>query len=167
MYRKLDDAMHGLGETRKAALKLFGALTDESLNQRVADGFRSIGEIAWHIVTAYPEMMNRTGLELKSIEMNSPVPQAAAEIVAGYDKASAELQAQLQEKWDDATLAVVDDMYGEQWPRGVSLIILCNHELYHLGQITVLMRQAGLKVPGIMGPAKEEWEQYGMAAPEY
>jgi uncharacterized damage-inducible protein DinB len=95
------------------------------------------------------------------------VPQTAAEIVAGYDKASAELQAQLQEKWDDATLEVVDDMYGEQWPRGVSLIILSNHELYHLGQITVLMRQAGLKVPGIMGPAKEEWAQYGMETPEY
>jgi uncharacterized damage-inducible protein DinB len=30
--------------------------------------------------------------------------------------------------------------------------------------MTVLMRQAGLRVPGIYGPAKEEWEEHGMPA---
>jgi hypothetical protein len=33
------------------------------------------------------------------------------------------------------------------------------------GQMTVLMRQAGLKVPVIYGPAREEWQEFGMAAP--
>jgi uncharacterized damage-inducible protein DinB len=28
--------------------------------------------------------------------------------------------------------------------------------------MTVLMRQAGIKVPGVYGPAKEEWAAYGM-----
>jgi len=28
------------------------------------------------------------------------------------------------------------------------------------------MRQAGLKVPGIYGPSKEEWETYGMPVQE-
>jgi uncharacterized damage-inducible protein DinB len=28
--------------------------------------------------------------------------------------------------------------------------------------MTVLMRQAGLKVPGIYGPSREEWSQFGM-----
>jgi uncharacterized damage-inducible protein DinB len=32
--------------------------------------------------------------------------------------------------------------------------------------MTVLMRQAGLAVPGVYGPAREEWAAYGMAAPE-
>jgi uncharacterized damage-inducible protein DinB len=32
--------------------------------------------------------------------------------------------------------------------------------------MTVLMRQAGLKVPGIYGPSYEEWLQFGMKAPE-
>jgi hypothetical protein len=30
----------------------------------------------------------------------------------------------------------------------------------------VLLRQAGIKVPGFYGPAKEDWKQYGMTAPE-
>jgi len=29
----------------------------------------------------------------------------------------------------------------------------------------VLMRQAGLTVPGIYGPAKEGWKDFGMEAP--
>ena len=32
------------------------------------------------------------------------------------------------------------------------------------GQMTVLLRQAGSSVPGVMGPAKEEWTQMGMEA---
>jgi hypothetical protein len=32
--------------------------------------------------------------------------------------------------------------------------------------MTVLMRQAGLKVPGVYGPAREEWAGMGMQAPE-
>jgi len=31
--------------------------------------------------------------------------------------------------------------------------------------MTVLMRQAGLVVPGVYGPAREEWGQYNMPAP--
>jgi hypothetical protein len=30
--------------------------------------------------------------------------------------------------------------------------------------MTVLMRQAGLKVPGFYGPAQEEWSAMGMPA---
>ena len=31
--------------------------------------------------------------------------------------------------------------------------------------MTVLMRQAGLKVPGVYGPAREEWAEFGMQPP--
>lgn len=32
--------------------------------------------------------------------------------------------------------------------------------------MTVLMRQAGLVVPGIYGPSKEEWANFGMESPQ-
>jgi len=57
-------------------------------------------------------------------------------------------------------------MYGYNWKRGYSLFILIIHQTHHLGQMSVLMRQAGLKVPGIYGPSKEEWAQFGMQEPE-
>lgn len=32
--------------------------------------------------------------------------------------------------------------------------------------MTILMRQAGISVPGIYGPSKEEWAQFEMAEPK-
>jgi uncharacterized damage-inducible protein DinB len=42
---------------------------------------------------------------------------------------------------------------------------MLENEIHHRGQMTVLMRQAGLKVPGVYGPAKEDWAAMGMPAP--
>ena len=69
---------------------------------------------------------------------------------------------ELKEKWTDDTLTESDNMYGEDWQRGTTLAILINHQAHHRGQLTVLMRQAGLSVPGVYGPSKEEWVAYGM-----
>jgi uncharacterized damage-inducible protein DinB len=55
-------------------------------------------------------------------------------------------------------------MYGEKWTRAMALRALIQHEVHHRGQMTVLMRQAGLTVPGVYGPAREEWAAYGMPA---
>jgi uncharacterized damage-inducible protein DinB len=57
-------------------------------------------------------------------------------------------------------------MYGEKWKRGTTLGVLAMHQAHHRGQATVLMRQAGLKVPGVYGPAREEWSAMGMTPPE-
>jgi uncharacterized damage-inducible protein DinB len=48
------------------------------------------------------------------------------------------------------------------WTKAFVLVSLLQHSCHHRGQMTVLMRQAGLKVPGVYGPAKEEWAIYGM-----
>jgi len=55
---------------------------------------------------------------------------------------------------------------GQTWKQGDVLSSLILHQAHHRGQMTVLMRQAGLAVPGIYGPAKEEWAAMGMAAPK-
>ena len=57
------------------------------------------------------------------------------------------------------------NMYGQMWTREATLTSLVVHQIHHRAQMTVLMRQAGLKVPGIYGPSKEEWGQFGMQAP--
>jgi uncharacterized damage-inducible protein DinB len=44
--------------------------------------------------------------------------------------------------------------------------VLITHQIHHRAQMTVLMRLAGLKVPGVCGPAKEEWKAMGMPAME-
>ncbi len=167
MYTKLDDFFAAFKNHREANSKIFGALSDESLGQAVIDGHRTLGGMAWHIITTIPEMMSQTGLKLSSVDAQSMPPATADEIRAGYDKVADELAAAVREQWTDEDLAVVDEMYGEKWPRGLTLAVLMHHDMHHRGQMTVLMRQAGLKVPGIYGPAQEEWGVYGMEAPPY
>jgi len=146
--------------------KLMSALTDESLPQKVAEGHWSLGRTAWHIIQSIPEMANRTGLNVVGPGEKDPVPSSAEEIRDMYRKTADSILEQITSNWDDSTMLVEDDMYGETWKRGFTLRILMNHETHHRGQMTVLMRQAGLKVPGVYGPSKEEWDQYGVAPPE-
>jgi uncharacterized damage-inducible protein DinB len=167
VFSKLDDFITTYKEDSAATLKMLNALTDESLNQRIAEGHRSLGEIAWHIAMTVPEMMPRTGLAIEGFDHEAPPPATAAEIVSAYERGSQALLAAVREQWDDSTLQVEDEMYGMKWKRGVSLFNLITHEMHHRGQMTVLMRQAGLTVPGTMGPAKEDWANFGMEAPPY
>jgi uncharacterized damage-inducible protein DinB len=149
-----------------ATQRLFEVLTDESLSQKVADDHRTLGRIAWHIVITIPEMMSKTGLECEEVSEHSPVPATVEEIRKAYAYVTAHLLKEIKTKWSDRDLRVEDDMYGEMWERGTTLYVLITHEIHHRGQMTVLMRQAGLPVPGIYGPSKEEWSQWGMEEPE-
>ncbi len=167
MFYKLDDFYKALEQHTGATKRILGTLTDENLNQAVAEGHRTAGQIAWHMVTTIPEMMSGTQLPLSAVDPKTPPPSSADEIRSGYDKVYEELSAAIKKDWTDETLGVVDNMYGEEWPRGLTLGILINHEVHHRGQMTVLLRQAGAKVPGVFGPAKEEWAEHGMETPPW
>lgn len=72
----------------------------------------------------------------------------------------------IKEQWNDQSLKEEHDMFGRQMPNGASLLLVILHQTHHRGQMTVLMRQAGLKVPGIYGPSQEEWSAIGMEPPK-
>jgi uncharacterized damage-inducible protein DinB len=146
--------------------KVLAELTDESIKKELVKEHRSLGRIAWHIVQTIPEMLSKTGLNPEGPKGNEPVPASAKEIIKAYDLAAGSLLKQVAEKWNDESLQAEDDLYGEKWKRGMTLRILIDHEIHHRGQMTVLMRLAGLKVPGLYGPSKEEWPLFGMQEPE-
>jgi uncharacterized damage-inducible protein DinB len=148
----------------KGTSKLIRAMNDASLAQAVGPQDRTLGRMVWHIVTSIPEMMGRTGLKF-SMSHETPMPATAQAMAEAYDECARSLVREVKSNWTDETLKVVDDMYGQQWPRGLTLGILMSHQTHHRGQMTVLMRQAGLKVPGVYGPAREEWAQMGAEPP--
>jgi len=141
------------------------ALTDASLGQPVADGQRTLGRIAWHLAQTIPEMLERTGLEPAGPAHDAPVPETAREIADAYRTAAGAALEQVRRRWADDTLEVEDEMYGQKWKRGQTLTSLVHHEIHHRGQLTVLMRQAGIRPPGTYGPAKEDWAKMNMQPP--
>lgn len=145
--------------------QILDALTDDSLNQLIAAQDRTLGRIAWHLVTTIPEMMARTGLILESIDEDVPLPKTAEKIIHNYGEVSNSLVTAIRNQWNDQSLLEKSDMYGESWTNGTTLSALVDHQIHHRGQITVLMRQAGLNVPGIYGPSREDWNQMGMEPP--
>jgi uncharacterized damage-inducible protein DinB len=165
MYRRLSDFRRTWASESEATLKLLLTLTDASLGQAVGPDGRTLGRLAWHVTCTVREMMERTGLKVAGPEYESDVPSTAAAIADAYQASAASLTSAL-DAWTDADLETKDAMYGgEHWPRGVTLFALVMHQAHHRGQMTVLMRQAGLRVPGLMGPAREDWASMGMAAP--
>jgi len=166
MFHTIEEFIPNWTYESESTQKLLNELTDKSLAQAVVDGHRTIGRIAWHITTAIPEMMGHTGLKLPAVEASAPVPKTAAEIKKAYAAVSSQLMEQIKANWNDGTLQVEDNMYGMTWKRGMTLLVLVKHEVHHRCQLTVLMRQAGLKVPGVYGPSKEEWVKYNAPAPE-
>ncbi len=142
-------------------MKIFAELSDESLQQKVTPNGRSLGKLAWHITYSITEMMGTAGIIFESPLQENAVPGQASQILASYKAAGKNFVEELTKKWTDKELKDEVLMYGENWAKSKVLIALIGHQTHHRGQMTVLMRQAGLKVPGAYGPSFEEWGNYG------
>jgi len=165
MYTSLQSFIAEYTYEAEGTQKLLDLLTDASLEQEVLPGYRTLGRLAWHIVTTVPDMLHRTGLQFDAPFASSEQPASAAEIAATYRTAVQSMLEAIRTQWTDETLQQEADMFGEPWKNGFTLRALLMHEVHHRGQMTVLMRQAGLTIPGIYGPAKEEWAAMGVEAP--
>ena len=145
--------------------RILGALTDASLNKKVADDHRTLGRMAWHIVLTLGELGGSLGLKVDCPAQDSPVPNSVKTIQDAYDKAASSLAKSVANDWDDDKLKVEIEMYGQKFTNGMGLWMTVVHEIHHRAQMTVLMRQAGLKVPGLYGPSYDEWDKYGAKPP--
>ena len=93
------------------------------------------------------------------------VPTSAKEIAETFKEVSS-LAAQIIEKqWTDKSIEQIQEAFGRQESNAQILMGLIKHIAHHRGQITVLMRQAGLKPFGVYGPPKEDWIHLGVENP--
>ena len=162
MFRSVKDFEKEFQVESEGSLKILRALTATALDQRVAPEYRSLGRLAWHLVQSQVDMATKSGLSVQGPDWDTPIPANVENIAAAYERVSRDVLNEVRTKWTDASLLEEHDLYGENWANGFTLEILIRHEAHHRGQMTVLMRQAGLVVPGMYGPAKEEWDAYGM-----
>ncbi len=163
MFRTIDDFSSAWARESEGTLKILRSLTDASLAQPIVPGGRTLGFLAWHITCTLAEMGGHAGLTvIGPTEKTHPAPASAADIATTYEAAAASVAAAVSAQWTDAQTSDLIPMYGEQWPKGGMLSALVYHQAHHRGQMTVLMRQAGVPVAGMYGPSKEEWAAMGV-----
>jgi uncharacterized damage-inducible protein DinB len=170
MFRRLDDFRKAWTEEAKHTVAVLEAIPDPALGAAITPAHRDLRRLAWHLVESVIEMPTHMGLTIPGAELVKggfigPPPDGMEAILRTYSAASDALLKGI-ENWSDADLERDDEMYGEVWKRGHGLMVLLVHQTHHRGQMTVLMRQAGLLVPSIYGPVKEGWSAYGVEPPK-
>ncbi|MEJ2544683.1 MAG: DinB family protein [Calditrichaceae bacterium] len=162
MFRTIQDFIELWKSEADSTIKIFSNITDDKLDNKVSENIRSLGRLAWHITQTLTEMPYKAGIVDKDDLDELPVPSSVKDIVDIYKKYSEALIKSLEKKWTDKDLAEVIDMYGQKWEKRKILQVLITHQIHHRAQMTVIMRLQNIPVPGIYGPSKEEWTQFGM-----
>jgi uncharacterized damage-inducible protein DinB len=166
MYRTIEDFITDWGYESESTLKLFKNISNDALNKKDNENVRSIAVLSWHITITLNEMLTKAGLNVTGPDEHCKAPATIKEIISEYERSAISVTEQVQKEWKDSSLPEETNMYGQNWKKGVTLSILIKHQAHHRGQLTVLMRHAGLKVPGVYGPSKEEWAEYNMPTME-
>ena len=169
MFRRVEDFKDIWKAEVAKTTAVFGAIPAGALEQAVNAEHRTLRRMAWHLVESAAEMPSHAGIvipgfEVKDGGLGAP-PADMGGIIAAYTKVAEGLHDRIG-SWNNAELGRSFDCYGEKWSGAFLLWVLVAHQIHHRGQMTVLMRQAGLKLPDTYGPTKEGWGAYGMEAPQ-
>ena len=158
MYRKLDDFIEEWRHNSAGTLAAFEAITEEKKHQSIEKGHSSLEWLSWHLTTAPAYFMGQVGLSL-DVELNpSNTPSTIQEIIAVYNNVRDNVINVAKENLSDEKLLEEVNSHGRDVAIGAILRMMVDHQTHHRAQMQVLIRQAGLPVPSVMGPTKEQRE---------
>ncbi|MCJ8011022.1 DinB family protein [Paenibacillus sp. KQZ6P-2] len=155
MYRTVQDFVNEWSHAAVGTIKVLEAMSDEKLGQSIVEGHSSLGWLGWHLTTSPMFFAGMAGLSMEPVGDPKAIPTQASEIVTGYKTMAERLKNAAETLTDEQMVESVDTFAGPT-PRGAVLRMLIDHQTHHRGQMTVLLRQAGLTVPGVIGPTREE-----------
>ncbi|WP_238654378.1 DinB family protein [Paenibacillus piscarius] len=162
MFAKIEDFAAEWTSEAELTATVLDALTDNSLGQEVIEGRRTLGQIAWHLVQSL-HYMAALGLTFEGPSGGEEAPDSAAFIASEYRRISKNLLNAVRTQWSDESLRESVMIQEEAWQSGGSLRYTIMHQAHHRGQMTVLMRQAGLRTPDVYGPTYDTWVEKGIA----
>ncbi|WP_336862395.1 DinB family protein [Peribacillus frigoritolerans] len=165
MYISISDFIKEWNKEAILTQNVLDSLTDESLEQQVYPEGRTLGRIVWHFTTNIPDYLAHFGLKIDRIESSENVPSSAREIAITFKNVSSHATKIIEQQWTDESLGQIQEAFGRQETNASILMGLIKHIVHHRGQVTVLMRQAGIKPSGVYGPPKEDWIHLGVENP--
>lgn len=154
MYRKVEDFVMDWTQSADGTLQVIRAITDERLDFSIVEGHNSLGWLAWHLVGAAGAFAQFAGLKVEGIDQSEPQPTSVANIASTYKTIAQAVKEEAKNLTDESLLEEVSSFTGPT-ERGRLLRAMIDHQNHHRSQMTVLLRQANLTVPPIMGPTKE------------
>lgn len=157
----LGDVDHEIASTRR----ILEAVPDDALATRPHERSFSLGELATH-VTTIPfwglSMLTADAFDLATLPADrNKAAGSKAELLANWDERAGAFRAALE--------GASDEMLGETWTlrRGEQVVVampraaairsmVLSHMIHHRGQLSVYLRLAGGKVPGLYGPSSDD-----------
>jgi uncharacterized damage-inducible protein DinB len=156
MYKTTAEFVEDWNRESSISLRVMRALTDGSLQHKSDPEGNTLGKIAWHMVVMLGMTGAAVGLEVAAPPRGTEPPVSAAAIADAYQAAAKSFTDQALAKMQDGHLASEVTYFGRTILGSQALNSLVRHQVHHRGQMTMLMRQAGLVVPSVYGPSREE-----------
>ena len=156
MFASITEFVEDWGKESANSVKVMRALTDASLSQRSDPEANTLGKIAWHMVLMIGASGSAAGLEVTAPQRGTEPPASAARIADAFETAARTVGEQASKKLTDEQLTSEISLWGRTMTIAAAFQGLVRHLIHHRGQMTVLMREAGLVVPGVYGPSREE-----------
>jgi uncharacterized damage-inducible protein DinB len=166
MYRNIEDFLTDWQLEAANTNRVLANITEDTKAIKIHPNIRTLERLAWHITQTITEMGTKAGLFNEDVLEHLPAPSAFAEMITSHQRYNTQLAEAVATRWTNDTLNEEVNMYGQMWTKGTILDVLVKHEAHHRSQMTVIMRMVGLPVPGLYGPAKEDWAAMGMPAME-
>lgn len=165
MYQTAAVFVEDWQKEREETAKLFKCLTNSSLHTHISGYNKTAGKLAWHITQTLTELGSKLQIFSTDALEGVKCPATVDEMVSIYQQFSEKI-ATIVSGWDTAFLHEEIEIYGMKATRSQCLVMMVKHEIHHRAQLTVLIRQLGLKPIGIYGPTEEEWANYKQNPPE-
>lgn len=157
----LTELIQESGNTRK----MLQAMTNDSLNYKPAEKSWTMAQLACHIAESYHWFVptfKANYLDLAAYRYDKGDGNSVEGILAKFEENLKEAIKCLEEVNSDEIFNEIWTMkMGEvtmsEMPRGVVVrSFLMNHVIHHRGQLSIYLRAAGNKVPGIYGPSQDD-----------
>jgi len=159
MFRTVEDFKRAWALETDYTLQCFRILTDESLAYKSPAFPRGLGRLAYHVAESPNAYFSMTGTSIEGPAMGATAT-STTDLIGDYENTSNSLLAAVS-KWSDADLLKPVSFFGQDIPQGALLHVIVTHQAHHRGQLTVLMREAGLPLPNFYGPTVETWRAMG------
>ncbi len=144
-------------------LKVLRAIPDDKFNFTPHEKIRPAGRLAWHIARI-EDIFGRGAVSDKIVLGGGPAttPETLAAVFEIYEKQHPEIvagwQAFDESRWLEKIPFVMPNGQIHMELSRISYLqnTLLSHTIHHRGQLTILLRLMGAKVPGVYGPSADE-----------